>query len=84
MTEAGTLVTGAVKSSIGIGALLGEGIGDTMRVSLTTDPVEEVRVGFEILKALGLRQFGPTADRLPVVRPDQRRGARAGRAVEGG
>ena len=59
VTEAGTLVTGAVKSSIGIGSLLAQGIGDTIRVSLSTDPVEEVRVGFEILKALGLRQFGP-------------------------
>ena len=59
VTEAGTLVTGAVKSSIGIGALLAQGIGDTIRVSLSTDPVEEVRVGFEILKALGLRKFGP-------------------------
>ena len=45
VTEAGTLVTGAVKSSIGIGSLLAEGIGDTIRVSLSTDPVEEVRVG---------------------------------------
>jgi (E)-4-hydroxy-3-methylbut-2-enyl-diphosphate synthase len=59
VTEAGTLITGAVKSAIGIGALLAQGIGDTIRVSLSTDPVEEVRVGFEILKALGLRKFGP-------------------------
>jgi (E)-4-hydroxy-3-methylbut-2-enyl-diphosphate synthase len=59
VTEAGTLVTGAVKSSIGIGTLLAEGIGDTIRVSLSTDPVEEVRVAFDILKALGLRRFGP-------------------------
>jgi (E)-4-hydroxy-3-methylbut-2-enyl-diphosphate synthase len=59
VTEAGTLVTGAVKSSIGIGSLLAQGIGDTIRVSLSTDPVEEVRVAYEILKALGLRQFGP-------------------------
>ncbi len=59
VTEAGTLVTGAVKSAIGIGSLLARGIGDTIRVSLSTDPVEEVRVAYEILKALGLRQFGP-------------------------
>jgi (E)-4-hydroxy-3-methylbut-2-enyl-diphosphate synthase len=59
VTEAGTLVTGAVKSAIGIGTLLEEGIGDTIRVSLSTDPVEEVRVAFDILRALGLRQFGP-------------------------
>jgi (E)-4-hydroxy-3-methylbut-2-enyl-diphosphate synthase len=59
VTEAGTLLTGAIKSAIGIGALLLEGIGDTIRVSLSTDPVEEVRVGFDILRALGLRKRGP-------------------------
>jgi (E)-4-hydroxy-3-methylbut-2-enyl-diphosphate synthase len=59
VTEAGTLVTGAVKSAVGIGGLLAEGIGDTIRVSLSTDPVEEVRVGFDILRALGLRKRGP-------------------------
>jgi len=59
VTEAGTLLTGAVKSAIGIGTLLEEGIGDTIRVSLTTDPVEEVRVAYDILRALGLRRFGP-------------------------
>jgi hypothetical protein len=59
VTEAGTLLTGAVKSSIGIGSLLAQGIGDTIRVSLSTDPVEEVRVAFDILRALGLRKFGP-------------------------
>ncbi|MFM8611581.1 MAG: flavodoxin-dependent (E)-4-hydroxy-3-methylbut-2-enyl-diphosphate synthase [Actinomycetota bacterium] len=59
VTEAGTLVTGAVKSAIGIGTLLEEGIGDTIRVSLSTDPVEEVRVAFDILRALGLRHMGP-------------------------
>lgn len=59
VTEAGTLLTGAVKSSIGIGTLLEEGIGDTIRVSLSTDPVEEVRVAYDILRALGLRQRGP-------------------------
>lgn len=59
VTEAGTLLTGAVKSAIGIGSLLAQGIGDTIRVSLSTDPVAEVRVGYDILKALGLRVFGP-------------------------
>lgn len=59
VTEAGTLVTGAVKSAIGIGTLLEEGIGDTIRVSLSTDPVEEVRVAYDILRALGLRHMGP-------------------------
>ncbi|MBF0348739.1 MAG: flavodoxin-dependent (E)-4-hydroxy-3-methylbut-2-enyl-diphosphate synthase [Magnetococcales bacterium] len=58
ITEAGGLLPGAVKSSIGLGLLLAEGIGDTLRVSLTADPVEEVRVGFEILKALHLRSHG--------------------------
>ncbi|RME81108.1 MAG: flavodoxin-dependent (E)-4-hydroxy-3-methylbut-2-enyl-diphosphate synthase, partial [Zetaproteobacteria bacterium] len=58
ITEAGTLISGTVKSSIGLGMLLAEGIGDTIRVSLAADPVEEVRVGFEILKALGLRTRG--------------------------
>jgi (E)-4-hydroxy-3-methylbut-2-enyl-diphosphate synthase len=58
VTEAGGLFSGIVKSSLGIGMLLAEGIGDTIRVSLTRDPVEEVRVGYEILKALGIRQHG--------------------------
>jgi (E)-4-hydroxy-3-methylbut-2-enyl-diphosphate synthase len=65
VTEAGTLTTGTVKSSIGIGALLAQGVGDTIRVSLTADPVEEVKVGFEILKALGLRERGPTLIACP-------------------
>ncbi len=56
ITEAGTLRRGRVKSAIGIGALLMEGIGDTLRVSLTADPVEEVRYGIEILEAMGLRR----------------------------
>ena len=59
VTEAGPAFTGTVKSSIGIGTLLGQGIGDTIRVSLTADPVEEVRVAWEILRSLGLRQRGP-------------------------
>ena len=58
ITEAGGLVTGTVKSSIGLGNLLWMGIGDTIRVSLSADPVEEVKVGHEILKALGLRHRG--------------------------
>ncbi len=58
ITEAGGLVSGTVKSSIGIGMLLAEGIGDTIRVSLAADPVEEVAVGWEILKALDLRRRG--------------------------
>jgi len=58
VTEAGTLFSGMVKSAAGLGCLLAEGIGDTLRVSLTGDPAEEVRVGIEILKALGLRQKG--------------------------
>lgn len=58
VTEAGTVKSGTIKSAVGIGILLAEGIGDTIRVSLTGDPVEEVRVGHEILKALGLRKRG--------------------------
>ena len=58
ITEAGSLNAGTVKSAIGLGNLLWMGIGDTLRVSLSADPVEEVRVGFEILKALGLRHRG--------------------------
>ena len=58
VTEAGTPSAGTIKSSVGIGALLAEGIGDTIRVSLSADPVEEVRVGIEILKSLGFRREG--------------------------
>ncbi len=58
ITEAGGLTTGTVKSAIGLGNLLWMGIGDTIRVSLSADPVEEVKVGYEILKALGLRHRG--------------------------
>ena len=58
ITEAGSLIPGSVKSSIGIGMLLMEGIGDTIRCSLTDDPVEEVKVGYEILKSLNLRHKG--------------------------
>ncbi len=66
VTEAGGLYPGVVKSALGIGMLLAEGIGDTLRVSLTRDPVEEVRVGFEILKALGLRRRGPEIISCPT------------------
>ena len=58
VTEAGGLFTGSIKSSIGIGQLLMEGIGDTIRVSLSSDPVDEVKAGFEILKSLGIRSRG--------------------------
>ena len=72
VTEAGPAKSGTVKSSVGIGNLLANGIGDTIRVSLTDDPVEEVHVGFEILKSLGLASKGvtivscPTCGRLEV------------------
>lgn len=66
VTEAGSLVSGTVKSALGIGMLLTEGIGDTLRVSLTGDPVAEVRVGFEILKALKIRQRGPDIVSCPT------------------
>ncbi len=66
VTEAGALFPGIVKSSLGIGMLLAEGIGDTIRVSLTRDPVEEVRVGFEILKALDIRRRGPEIISCPT------------------
>lgn len=58
VTEAGTKWSGTIKSAVGIGSLLSNGIGDTIRVSLTGDPVEEVKVGLEILKSLGLRHRG--------------------------
>src|SRR5438105_1071338 len=59
VTEAGTPFAGSIKSAVGMGALLVDGIGDTLRVSLTADPVEEVRVADEVLKSLGLRERGP-------------------------
>ena len=59
ITEAGPPSTGIIRSSVGLGSLLWDGYGDTMRVSLTTDPVEEVRVANEILKVLGLKTVGP-------------------------
>jgi (E)-4-hydroxy-3-methylbut-2-enyl-diphosphate synthase len=66
VTEAGTLLSGTVKSSVGIGILLSEGIGDTLRVSLTADPVEEVQVGWEILAALDLRRRSPELVSCPT------------------
>ena len=66
VTEAGGLYSGIVKSSLGIGMLLSEGIGDTIRVSLTRDPVEEIRVGYEILKALEIRKYGPDIISCPT------------------
>jgi len=72
VTEAGTMRYGTVKSAIGIGILLNEGIGDTLRVSLTGDPLDEIRVGYDILKALGIRQRGveviscPTCGRTQI------------------
>ena len=58
LTEAGTYLGGSIKSSIGIGKLLSQGIGDTIRVSLTADPIEEIKIGFEILKSLNIRSKG--------------------------
>lgn len=72
VTEAGTIYKGTVKSSVGLGAMLCEGIGDTIRVSLTGDPVEEVKAGIEILRAAGLRKGGvdfiscPTCGRCQI------------------
>lgn len=72
ITEAGTAMTGAVKSAMGLGYLLAQGIGDTLRVSLAADPVEEVKVGYEILKSLELRHRGinviacPTCGRVEI------------------
>src|SRR5690606_33282665 len=66
VTEAGTPKAGTIRSAVGIGTLLAEGIGDTIRVSLTTDPVEEVFVAYEILKSLGLRQHGATLVACPT------------------
>ncbi len=66
VTEAGTLIPGAVRSSVALGILLAEGIGDTIRVSLTNRPEKEVKVGLEILRALGLRAPGPAITSCPT------------------
>ena len=66
VTEAGTRNVGTIKSAVGLGILLAEGIGDTLRVSLTSSPLDEVFVGYEILKALGLRQRGPVITACPT------------------
>lgn len=66
ITEAGTVNSGIIKSAVGIGTLLAEGIGDTIRVSLTGDPVNEVKVAYDILKSLGLREHGPTLISCPT------------------
>lgn len=66
VTEAGTLISGTVKNALGIGMLLYEGIGDTLRVSLSRDPVEEVKAGYEILRSLDLRHRGPEIISCPT------------------
>ena len=71
VTEAGTLKSGLIKSSVGLGTLLSEGIGDTIRVSLTENPVEEVEAGFGILKALNLRKKGINFVSCPTCRRTQ-------------
>jgi (E)-4-hydroxy-3-methylbut-2-enyl-diphosphate synthase len=65
VTEAGTVYSGSIKSAVGLGALLVDGIGDTVRVSLSADPIEEPKAAFEILKALGLRERGPVMIACP-------------------
>lgn len=66
ITEAGTVRSGIIKSAVGIGALLAQGIGDTIRVSLTGNPIEEVYAANEILKSLGLKEYGPTLVSCPT------------------
>ena len=66
VTEAGTLISGTVKNALGIGILLSKGIGDTLRVSLSADPVQEVKVAYEILRALNLRHRGPEIISCPT------------------
>jgi len=66
VTEAGTLINGTVRSSVAMGILLAEGIGDTLRVSLTDHPVQEVRVGLELLRCFGLRPPGPSVISCPT------------------
>lgn len=66
VTEAGGLIAGTVKSSVALGLLLSQGIGDTFRISLTRDPVEEIRVGFELLRSLKIRERGPELISCPT------------------
>lgn len=66
ITEAGSLLTGSIRSAVGLGVLLSEGIGDTLRVSLTGDPIKEIRVAYEILKSLELRERGPVVISCPT------------------
>src|SRR5438093_3893883 len=82
VTEAGTPFSGSIKSAVGMGALLADGIGDTLRVSLTADPVEEVRTAFEILKSLGLRERGPVLIACPSCGRDNVGVQRLARVVE--
>jgi (E)-4-hydroxy-3-methylbut-2-enyl-diphosphate synthase len=82
VTEAGTLLAGAVRSGVGLGALLLEGIGDTLRVSLTDSPEQEVRVGLEILRALRLRPPGPCVTSCPTCGRTLADVAAVARAIE--
>jgi (E)-4-hydroxy-3-methylbut-2-enyl-diphosphate synthase len=82
VTEAGTPYSGSIKSAVGMGSLLMDGIGDTMRVSLTADPVEEVKVAWEILKSLGLRERGPVMIACPSCGRDNVGVQRLAEAVE--
>jgi (E)-4-hydroxy-3-methylbut-2-enyl-diphosphate synthase len=82
VTEAGTEFAGAIKSAVGMGSLLADGIGDTLRVSLTADPVREVEVAWEILKALGLRERGPVMIACPSCGRDNVGVERLARRVE--
>lgn len=66
VTEAGTLYRGTIKSAIGIGSLLLDGIGDTIRVSLTDDPLKEVKAAREILSSVGIQQYGPVLVSCPT------------------
>ena len=68
VTEAGGLLTGSIKSSIGIGQLLMDGIGDTIRVSLSSDPIDEIKAGYEILKSLGLSE-PVTSPTFTIIEP---------------
>jgi (E)-4-hydroxy-3-methylbut-2-enyl-diphosphate synthase len=84
ITESGSAFSGSIRSSVGLGILLSEGIGDTLRVSVTGDPVEEVRIGREILRALGLRMDGPIIYSCPVCGRCQIDMARVAARIERG